>query len=93
MLIIGKNIRNQTTKIQIAYIARAGLDLMTDTCGCPRPELMRARAIGRNLVVGLWENEWRLKQIDFDWHILEEVVECGNGGEASLDAPPIMNKM
>ena len=45
MLIIGKNIQNETTKIQIAYSARAGLDLMTGTCDCPRPELKRARGI------------------------------------------------
>lgn len=28
-----------------------------------------------------------MKQPIFGWHILEEVVDPGNGGEASLDAP------
>ena len=29
-----------------------------------------------------------MKHSDFDWHIWEEVVDSGNGGEAGLDAPP-----
>jgi hypothetical protein len=51
---------------------------------------MRERAIeGMNLDWRqvLWEKGREMKQTIFGWHILEEVVDSGNGGEASLDAP------
>lgn len=58
--------------------------------GCPRAELMRERAIeGINLDWRqvLWEKEREMKQTIFGWHILEEVVDSGNGSLPVADAP------
>ena len=56
-------------------------------------QLGRPRPYERYLVLGLRENRGRFNQLEFDLHIAEVVVGTGNGGEASLYAPPIVNKM
>jgi hypothetical protein len=45
MLIIGKNKQNQTTKIQIAYVARAGPGPLTGLPDGQRPALAQALGI------------------------------------------------
>ena len=89
MLIIGKNIRNQTTKKWIAYDGKAGLDPLTGLPDGQRPELMRTRAIG----VELREISGSAKQLFFGRYNMEELVNSGNGASRWLATRAIMNKI
>lgn len=79
MLIIGKNIRNETTKKWIAYDGKAGLDLIAGLLDGQRP------APNFAMVYGIKQpNETTIKSSRKVWRA---GLGYGIGGEASLDAP------
>ena len=89
MLIIGKNNENETTKNRGRYSGRCWTRAMTGFSGCPRPELMRKRAIG----VELRENSDCVKQLFFGRYNMEELEDSGNGASQWLATRAIVNTM